>query len=570
MTLMKFTPFAIAVSLALSACTTTGQSALTPEESKMPTAPDAKSVLRQAIQSQLRSSFDYQTTVYASNHIRRDALANATPEQLSAADNMMRVCENEHEEAYIALLKSEPSDDLDDQKQAIKKRYLSCVSDQYGVDAYESFDFEEFYQQSKDLTPEEMREVLTTAISAHAESQKLKFQEVNSAKHDGNHTALDVKKAKLLNEYLIKPTKATIVGRYQPLSGIITALPSVEYHSKNLNIAMNQPIYVDLKAGIIYLWADNFALANSNLADKNLGDKWHNKWLAIPLNDGSLPEGFAKEFIRAYLNAKKESFQSLDDASIKQVSAQALYDLPFFEENVNDTVKSRINDSTRIIQNAPTAKARAYSRYIFADTLYNDITAKYPQLQNEPTYHEYDLIDGESRINVSAPIGQSEDETDTTDKLKFSSEKFMGLLLSILRVQIDGYYDNLNQSESAAKESEVSSYAPVWHYGIKSGQINWIHYRHYLTKQIKQGQFAKDVISAKEPMFVDVFTTINPKASHDFDRLPSHLRVPNAQNSVNVFEYGNEFIERLKSSDDKYRQIMLQLLMGAEDAQEDH
>lgn len=286
----------------------------------MPTVPDAKSALSQAIQSQLRSSFDYQTTVYASNHIRRDALANATPEQLSAADDMMRVCENEHEEAYVALLKSEPSDDLDDQKQAIKERYLSCVSDQYGVDAYESFDFEEFYQQSKDLTPEEMRTVLTTAISAHAESQKLKLQEVNSAEHDGNHTALDVKKAKLLNEYLIKPTKATMVGRYQPLSGIMTALPSVEYHSKNLNMAMNQPVYVDLKAGIIYLWADNFALANSNLADKNLGDKWHNKWLAIPLNDGSLPEGFAKEFIRAYLNAKKRASK----ASMIHLSSKSL------------------------------------------------------------------------------------------------------------------------------------------------------------------------------------------------------------------------------------------------------
>lgn len=570
MTLMKFTPFAIFASLALSACATTGQSSLTPEQSKTPTAPDAKSALSQAIQSQLRSSFDYQTTVYASNHIRRDALANATPEQLSAADDMMRVCENEHEEAYVALLKSEPPEDLDNQKQTIKERYLSCVNDRYGVDTYENFDFEEFYQQSKDLNPEEVRSVLTTAISAHAESQKLKLQEVNSAEHDGNHTALDVKKAELLNEYLIKPTKATMAGRYQPLSGVITALPSVEYQAKNLNMAMNQPVYVDLKAGIIYLWADNFALANSNLADKNLGDKWHNKWLAIPLNDGSLPEGFAKDFIRAYLNAKKESFQSLDDASIKQVSAQALYDLPFFEANVDDSVKSRINDSTRIIQNAPTAKARAYSRYIFADTLYNDITAKYPQLQNEPTYHEYDLIDGESNINVSAPISQSEDETDAADKPKFSSEKFMGLLLSILRVQIDGYYDNLNQSESAAEESEVSPYAPVWHYGIKSGRINWMHYRHYLTKQIKQGQFAKDVISTKEPMFVDVFTTINPKANHDFDRLPSHLRVPNAQNSVNVFEYGNEFIERLKSSDDKYRQIMLQLLMGTEDAQEDH
>lgn len=546
---MSLTALGVAITIAMSGCATTNHGA--PINSQNP-----KETLSQAVQSQLRSSFSYQTTVYASNQAHRESLTNIS------ADTKNQNCEQVHDDAYVQLLKSGlGADDITARQTQLKDEYMACLEEYASLGQYEHFDFEQFYHDNKTLDAASLNTALTTAMSAHAEeqAQKISDDSINPA------SELDTKKAQLMHEYLIKPTKATMTGHYQPLAGVFTALPSVSYHAKNVALSINQPIYLDLKSGIIYLWADNFANANSQILDKTLGDKWHNKWLAIPLNDGSLPEGFAKDFMRAYLHAKKESFATLDEQSIKQISSDELLSLPYFADNVDDTTKNLIAQSTHIIQNAPSKKSRAYAQYIFADTLYNEITGKYPELINTPTYHAYDIEDGESSISISAPINQNAEPDETAQEAspKITSKTFVSLVLNFLQARVHQYYAGLSAEEG---ETANADHQPIWHYGVQSGQISWLHQRQYLTRNIGYDRF--NINTSKQPAFVDIITKINDNSHGSaFDRLPSNVRTPNDTNSINVFDYGNEFIQKLQS-DDSSNNPLMNLLLNSNDAQE--
>lgn len=150
----------------------------------------------------------------------------------------------------------------------------------------------------------------------------------------------------------------------------------------------------------------------------------------------------------------------------------------------------------------------------------------------------------------------------------------MILLLSQFRLQVDSYYATLGAPSSETDVPEADSdateqnkYAPMTHYGFSGGKLSWVHYRQYLTDQgMAGGQLARTAVSDKEPMFVDVFTKLSPIKDNEFARLPSTVQSPNAQNSVNLLDYKEEFLESLKSSDDKYLQLLMNLLMGSEAA----
>lgn len=535
-------------SLLLSACATT--SPLTATTAKTDSAKDS---LRQAVKTQLRSPFNYETNIHVSTAIRREALANATPEQLTAVP-LSEKCENAHDIAYVALLKKVKADQAsvgdvryDDERERIKSEFLACREERDKQLSYQPFDFDNFYGQTKDLDDKEQDKAFVSAIESHLASQTL-------PEIDTSHTALDAKKAELLEQYLIRPSSISVVGSYQPLQGKFTALPMLDYTAKNLKMMVNQPIYIDLKAGNIYLWADNFGLLNSELLDAKLGDKWHNKWLYVPINDGSLPPEFAQDLIKAYINAKKESFLALPDDGFTHVNATSVSNLPFISQNLPSDKLALVKNTPTIIKNTVNEEARAYSDYVFADTLFQEMSTKYPVLTLQmPDFYEREIIDGESVIHVvNAETTSTTDESEPKE-LKWNSELLMRLLFAYLQRDINIYYSELQLGDNKTTLQQNSKYAPTTHYGIHGGKISWVHQRYYMSENKTPLPVGKSNMSESEPVLVDVFTQIFQNSKHmgEFNRLPTAHQAPTAQNSVNLFTYQDELRERFKKTGER-------------------
>ncbi|MDO4700381.1 MAG: hypothetical protein Q4A69_06840 [Moraxella sp.] len=530
---MKFIkPLSLTIASALlTACATTN----TPAPAFQGNAKDQAT---KAISAQLRSAFGYQTDVYVLNQPHQVA------QQTDTAD-----CATLHDNAYVALAKlakqhkHDISDDLyTNQRQKIRDDYLDCQEAQKASHNYPAFDFGEFYQHNAPITPKQSQAFATQLQTG-----------IDNDAADTSLTKLDAKKAQLLREYLLKPSKFSVVGSYAPFQGKISALPMISYRAKNLSASLAQPIYLDINAQGVYLWADNFALANSQFIDKSLGDTWHNKWLFVPINDGSLPTEFAKDLLRALLDAQKERFAALNSADF-QALEPARFELPFVEQTLPSSTINTIKQTPQIIKQQTSPQDKAYGDYVFADTLYNTITAKYPTLaQQTPTFFERTISEGHSVIEI-ANITDSHDGHDKQAP-NINSEFLMRALFLYLKNKIDDYTANTNQNSQ-----QPAPYAAITHYGINNGKLSWLHQRHYFGDfNLQGGQFK--TLTGGEPIFVDSFTHIQKhKDMGEFNRLPPSARTPNAQNSVNVFAYKNVLLERLKNSDDNYLQAMLALL----------
>lgn len=564
----------VAMSVALTACATTNLSS-SPQAAQQV---EAKSTLETALSSQLRSSFSYRTDVYISNAKRRQYLENADI-QPPVYDEYER-CERTHDDEYVALLKQAYNESLDvndakyeGARNQIMQTYKDCLKEQANREkssTYVPFDFDSFYQNYKDADSETQASAFMSEIEAHITSQ----QEV-SAEPEKRYTALDVKKAQLLSAYALEPTHVSVVGSYEPLKGKFTALPTLEYRAPNISLAVRQPLYMDIKSGGVYLWADNFAYANSQVFDKRLGDKWQNKWLYVPLNDGSLPEGFAKDLVRAYIDAKKQSFLSLPKSGFAVVNAGDVASLPFVADNLPADKMALINNTPLIIRDNNDSSAQAYRDYVFYDTLYQEMTKKYPMLTVEPDYSFYErqIRDGESAVDVVN--AESATPTTTDEKRKLNSKFLMQVLFNYYGRKVGEYYSDLaagqyqqNATETATKQTLIDAAAttsetqdaeaPIWYYGINQGKISWVHGRYHTVP-------SKKVAAATEEsmLLTDVFTQIFPSAQavDEFSRLPADVRTPNASNSVNVFEYKDELLKRLESSDDDISMVLRYLLM---------
>ena len=575
MTLQKITCLVAGISL-LTACATT--SSVVHDSTPTPSAMSAKDALASAIKSQLYQSFSYQTDFYVSNHARRDELARTAKTVMDNTPTKNN-CIKTHDDAYVALLKKAHAEHggrkglekyLDknyvQEKKAIMSDYQACMKTVFShQNSYNPFSFDAFYQEN--YAPDMIEEAFLAASSAH-----MAVESATSAMSEKNpdDDMLNAKKAKLLDAYLLQPSHISVVGSYHPLKGHITALPNLQYNAKNLHLSINQPIHIDIKAGGIYLWADNFALANSQFLDKSLGDKWQNKWLFLPLNDGSLPEDFIKDLTKAYLNAKKESFLVTPNDSFHWVSADSLNDVPFLVDNLPQATFTTMQNTPRIIKNEVSAKDSAYRDYVFADVLYNAIIKKYPDLALEqvlgynPQTMERNIIDGESVITV-----RNADETQEDSELKepkMNARFFAIMFLSGLNQKVQDYYLSL---ERQAQDNNEMNTPNLVYYGIDGGKLSWISQRHHLNRldshlQKQDGKFTKTL--SDMPMVVDVFTKIHQDANHVqvFSRLPSHLQIPNVSNSVNLLDYKDEFLKNLQSSDDKYLQTLMGLVFGGD------
>lgn len=504
--------------------------------------------LAKVLQSQMYTSFGYQTNLYLGNQIREQALANATPEELNASDNPLLACEDTHRQAYIHLAKkqleqgvplSQIDDDLPEFAQ-IFAQYQACIQEQYAwLD-----DDPETEQTAQTLESFEQ--------DWQSESGATAWQ---SSDDHHQHTQLDQKKSQLFKEYLINSSNFTISGNYQPLLGRLTILPAMDYTRTNIHAHLNQPIFVDLKQGILYLWADNVAMIASQMLDKELGDGWKDKWLAIPLNDGSLPDDFGKNLFKFIADAKKQSHQSLPSQAFSWVSPEQVLNTPYLMENLPADKQAIIRHTPTILQSSPSQADKDYARYLFADTLYQSIVQAYPELIDDYVMPDRQIAEGDSVIDV---IHINKTNTNPETKNKLNSKMLVNVMLASLNMISNGYQANLHNTN----EMEASPFRPISHYGLQGNQLRWIHHRQYMSGAVLQGR-ASHVLSQQEPLMIDSFTSITP-TTEVFDRLPQQHRVPNAKNSINLLDYGNTLAEKVAAGEDNYLKTLFALIFGQE------
>lgn len=552
----------LAVSVVLTACaTTTPKVVKTPKtvstNADMPVLPtplDPKNVLAMALQTQVRSAFSYQTDVYVFNNKAdsKDKKFIEDDTNNKAYDN----CETIHDTAYIKLAKEAKQQNKDikfeeyhDKTDALLQDYKACRDKE---NTYQTFDFKDFYEKTKDQSPQNRANAFLEQSDKHIQEQAV------TKAFDK-----DDKTSQLLEEYLLKPSHVTITGRYEPYKGAITALPTFTYQAKNIDAMVNQPIYVDAKEGRIYFWADNLALANNRLLDKTLGDQWQNKWLYLSINDGSLPKDFTKELVKAFIRAKAEAFLALPQHSFAKIDEQELTKTPLIYQNLPQNAQTVIHNTPYIVRTQITEKDKAYSRYVFLDTFYHEITKKYPELTLENAlgiytnrFFERYIREGESVIHVSN-LQQDESKNQNMAEALFSkmnSKALTVLLLKRVNDEIDRYVtEAINLTEGENSSPAIS------HYGIENGKVTWIHQRLSWDKSLPAKLSS---VTQDKAVFLDNFTQLyqDKKELGKFSRLPSIHQIPNEQNGVNILDYKNDLVQKIKNSDDKYLSILLALL----------
>ncbi len=468
----------------LSACQTTNALDANSTEGKLDNSlmqsKQAKQELQNALNNQLRSNFKYKTDVKISNSKRLMSLLKASPEQLANVDNKKDYCNETHDKAYAALLKQvdQTGEDIFDDKYAqkledIKQDFLTCEQE------YDSW-YDDYYNNGSDA--EYMPE------------------------YDDQHTAKDLKKAQLLNAYLLEPMDISITGSYQPLAGKVTFLPAFSYQHRNILARINQPIYIDLKKGDIYFWAANIAGTNAKYIDDKLGAKWHNKWLKLTLNDGSLPKNIGKDLIAAYLKALKVSYEQEPVEGFNYISdTNLLNKLDYLTNNQTNVIAgsnkiiSRIHDSETTHKNA----------HVFAKTFYESIIQKHPQLITNT------------------------DDTESFKEMKFDSLTFLKLFLKGIHSEVEDY-ENPSAVEviNEVENGDVINYEA--YYGLRrNNKIAWSHYN------INMSDTADE-----EAMMVDVLTQFDyrPIGKRLFNNLPVEVQTPTSENTIDLRMYSKELL----------------------------
>jgi hypothetical protein len=253
------------------------------------TSVSAKTVLATALQQQRRQSFAYHSNLEINND---QQFVDVDSKQVAGSNHEYPYCEETHDADYIALLdqaeaqeKDILSADYNRQREALKQSYQKCTQ------AYQAWE--------DNLSDREVSDA-DTDLPSH---------ESAFAEFGNTLNKIDIKKAQLLDAYLLKPLSINAQGVYQPLAGKFTMLTSAQYQTRNHHSSINQPIYIDFKTGNIYLWADNFALLTSKLLDDKLGNKWQNKWLKLTIDDGTLPEGFGRAVIKNHFEALDRTYE---------------------------------------------------------------------------------------------------------------------------------------------------------------------------------------------------------------------------------------------------------------------
>ena len=443
----------------------------------------AKKTLATALQKQRRQSFRYHSNIEISNRQQRTA---ASGTQVVASDYVDAHCEETHDQAYAALImqaekqnKDILAADYDDKRDALKQSYFECV------DAYYAW---EEHQYDSDVT-------VPAGYQALFDN------------YEDKPKPLDIKKAQLLDEYLLKPLSINAQGIYQPMAGKATMLASAQYQARNHHSSINQPVYIDMKNGDIYLWADNVAMFNSELLDDKLGTKWRNKWLKIAIDDGTLPKGFGREVIKAHFAALDLTY---DGAPVSQFDYVAPNTLAALSSKLPAHQLSAMLSSAQIIRRVQSFESYQEDYQNYLQIFYKRISQKYPELVKEA-----------EPMTAFETIQSSKELT---------SKAMVQTVLAMINAQIN---------DEDKTESKVAANATVEElYGFdKSGQLKWQHLHRQLDNT---GKTAPD-----KSMTIDVlqqYSVINSK-DKAFPNLPREVQTPNASNSIDLRDYASELLE---------------------------
>ncbi|WP_201588449.1 hypothetical protein [Psychrobacter sp. Pi2-51] len=452
----------------------------------------AKTALAMALQKKRRQSFSYHSNLEISNEQQFNNINTEINAKAPVASGYIdEYCEDTHDQAYAALLTQAAAQnkdilaaDYDAERTTLKDRYLECT------DAYEAWVDSNYDSE----------------ITVPASYQQL-FDN-----YDERSTAQDVKKAKLLDAYVLKPLSINAQGVYQPMAGKATMLASMQYHARNHQSSVNQPIYLDLKNGNIYLWADNFAMFNSEMLDDKLGTKWRNKWLKLAINDGTLPKGFGSELIKSHFAALDTTF---DAAPVSQFDYVAPNTLASLSPKLPAHQLPAMLASNQVIRRVQSAESYEQFYQDYMRIVYERISQRYPELVKE----------------------SESDEVSNTNMDKFTSKALVQQMLAMIKNGMDSGSETVDETMAETEEGAILVKAETQQlYGFdKRGQLKWQHLRSELPSET----------ASDENMVIDVLQQYSAISATDmaFPNLPSNVQVPNASNSIDMREYGSELMQ---------------------------
>ncbi len=514
----------------------------------------AKTVLADALQKQRRKSFSYHSNLEINNDAQF-MLSDAETAQLASSDYVDDYCEETHDQGYAALLaqsETQNSDimapEFDSARDTLKQNYLACNQaykawddNRYDRNYDESAYYEEDFlgkasdnvsvaQVSSDERSAEAIGPVGTTINETSRIKSKAVASISTASTTSNNAAVspyyqqlfddydskvsstDVKKSQLLDAYLLKPLSINAQGVYQPLAGRFTMLGSLQYLGRNNQTSINQPIYVDFKTGNVYLWADNFAMFNSELFDNKLGTKWQNKWLKIKLDDGTLPKGFNRALIKAHIEALDRNY---NDAEVTQFAFIAPNTLSSLSPKLPEQQITPMLQSAQIIQRQRSGESYRQSYINYLSSFYKDITEQYPELIKEDESNE---------------ISDSESGSDM-----FTSKALVQQVLALMQREIANSTSIEEDSASNASKKNILNSTVTDLYGFSpSGQLQWHHNRSDISDSTN--------VKVSKPMTMDVLQQYLPLRTQGdiFPNLPNEVQVPNESNSVDLREYSKE------------------------------
>ena len=452
----------------------------------------AKTALATALQKKRRQSFSYHSNLEISNEQQFNNINTKINAKAPVASGYIdEYCEDTYDQAYAALLTQAEAQnkdilaaDYDAERTTLKDRYLECT------DAYEAWVDSNYDSE----------------ITVPASYQQL-FDN-----YDERSTAQDVKKAKLLDAYVLKPLSINAQGVYQPMAGKATMLASMQYQARNHQSSVNQPIYLDLKNGNIYLWADNFAMFNSEMLDDKLGTKWRNKWLKLAINDGTLPKGFGSELIKSHFAALDTTF---DAAPVSQFDYVAPNTLASISPKLPAHQLPAMLASNQVIRRVQSAESYEQFYQDYMRIVYERISQRYPELVKE----------------------SESDEVSNTNMDKFTSKALVQQMLAMIKNGMDSGSETVDETMAETEEGAILVKAETQQlYGFdKRGQLKWQHLRSELPSET----------ASDENMVIDVLQQYSAISATDmaFPNLPSNVQVPNASNSIDMREYGSELMQ---------------------------
>lgn len=460
----------------------------------------AKKALATALQKQRRQSFSYHSNLEISNEQQFSDINTKIDAKAPVASGYIdEYCEDTHDQAYAALITQAEAQnkdilaaDYDAQRTVLKDTYLECT------DAYEAW----------------VEGKYDSEITVPVFYQQL-FDNYND-----RSTAQDIKKAKLLDAYVLKPLSINAQGVYQPMAGKATMLASMQYQARNHQSSINQPIYLDLKNGTIYLWADNFAMFNSELLDDKLGTKWRNKWLKLAIDDGTLPKGFGSELIKSHFAALDATF---DAAPVSQFDYVAPNTLASLSPKLPAHQLPAMLASNQVIRRVQSAESYEQFYQDYMRIVYERMSQRYPELVKE----------------------SAADEVGNTDADKFTSKALVQQMLAMIKSDMDSDVDSGSETieETMAEAKEKTAESVILSnvdtqelYGFdKRGQLKWQHMRSELPSET----------AASKNMVIDVLQQYSAISAKNmvFPNLPNDVQVPNASNSIDMREYGSELMQ---------------------------